>query len=66
MGWAYYLIDGRPCGYSVEAECDKEGCGTRIDRGLYYLCGDLPGDDNGCGSYFCDAHTYDHDCEVNQ
>ncbi len=65
MGWAYYEMDGRPCGYSVEAECDREGCATRIDRGLGYLCGNMPGgDEEGCGGYFCGVHEYDHDCEV--
>jgi len=63
MGWAYYVIDGRPCGYGVQALCDSEYCFERIDRGLGWLCGEMPGgDEHGCGGYFCGAHELDHDC----
>lgn len=68
MGFAYYVLpDGREAGYGVEATCDAEGCETRIDRGLGYLCGDSPDgwrdeSEPGCGRYFCGAHEFDHDC----
>ena len=68
MGYGYYtLSDGREAGYGVEADCDREGCTERIDRGLGYLCGDNPyghsdPDEPGCGFYFCGEHEYDHDC----
>lgn len=59
MGWAYYEVDGRECGYSVAAVCDEDGCTAEIDRGLAYLCGDLPGqEDDQCGLYFCGSHLY--------
>lgn len=66
MGYARYrLPDGRMAGYGVSAECDGEGCTNVIDRGLGYLCGNLPDghrdpDDWGCGLYFCGQH--EHDC----
>jgi len=59
MGYGFYVLaDGREAGYSVEAECDHDGCTERIDRGLAYLCGDDPGDggEHGCGRYFCYGH----------
>ncbi|MFB7548540.1 hypothetical protein [Streptomyces sp. NPDC056154] len=61
MGYASYevLLDGKKlnAGYSVEAECDKDGCAKQIDRGLAYLCGQTPGgDEYGCGHYFCADH----------
>lgn len=60
MGYAYYtLADGREAGYGVEATCDEEGCTAKIDRGLGYLCGQMPGgDEYGCGGYFCGEHLY--------
>ena len=59
MGFAYYEINGKPCGYGVEATCEEPGCDAKIDRGLAYLCGRIPGgDDTHCGGYFCAAHLY--------
>lgn len=66
MGYgSYVLTDGTQGGYNVEAECDHDGCTTRIDRGLAYLCGTTPYDDGDhCGRWFCDAHrTVDLDAE---
>lgn len=61
MGYASYTISRNgetiDAGYAVEAECDKDGCAARIDRGLAYLCGQTPGGDEfGCGGYFCGDH----------
>lgn len=60
MGYAEYgLADGRKAGYAVEATCDEQDCTVRIDRGLGYLCGQMPGGDEwGCGGYFCSAHLF--------
>lgn len=68
MGYGYYVLpDGREAGYGVEAECDRPGCTTKIDRGLGYLCGRNPdghrdAEEPGCGKYFCEAHSSSHDC----
>lgn len=68
MGYGYYVLaDGREAGYGVQAECDRGGCAAQIDRGLGYLCGNLPDgwrdeSEPGCGLYFCGPHGYDHDC----
>jgi hypothetical protein len=68
MGYAHYVLpDGREAGYGVDATCDRDDCEEEIDRGLGFLCGNNPDgwrDDTepGCGRYFCDRHTYDHDC----
>lgn len=58
MGYASYTLpDGREAGYAVEATCDEPGCDAAIDRGLAYLCGQMPGgDEYGCGGYFCPDH----------
>ena len=58
MGYAYYVLsDGREAGYNVPATCDEPGCNAEIDRGLAYLCGEMPGGgDDCCGDYFCYAH----------
>jgi hypothetical protein len=57
MGYQVYESRGRDCGYGVPAECDHPHCHESIDRGLGYLCGDRPGDDQfGCGLYFCEDH----------
>src|SRR3954451_17828938 len=60
MGYAHYVLaDGREAGYGVEATCDEDGCTEKIDRGMGYLCGDEPGEDEfGCGKYFCGRHLY--------
>lgn len=58
MGWAYGVVGGREVGYSVEATCDHPDCSAEIDRGLSYLCGNLPGDGLGCGNFFCQAHLH--------
>lgn len=68
MGYASYTLpDGREAGYGVVAECDAPDCHVEIDRGLGYLCGDMPDghrdpDDSGCGRYFCPGHESHHDC----
>ena len=57
MGYAIYERRGRDLGYGVPAECDHPRCTARIDRGLAYLCGLEPGDEQyGCGLYFCPDH----------
>lgn len=56
MGWAYGFVNGRDVGYGVPAVCDKPDCDEKIDRGLAYLCGDMHGDEFGCGLYFCSRH----------
>lgn len=58
MGWAYYEINGKPCGYSVAATCEEPGCTTKIDRGLAYICGNMPDSGEGCGRYFCYEHLF--------
>lgn len=63
MGYAHYEItrNGQQieAGYSVEAICEQDGCTAAIDRGLYHLCGNMPGgDEYGCGGYFCGEHLY--------
>jgi hypothetical protein len=46
-------------GYDVEAVCEEDGCEEQIDRGLAYLCGNMPGgDEHGCGGYYCGQHLY--------
>ena len=68
MGWAFCGQDdkGRDIGYGIVAECDFPDCGTKIDRGLGYLCGVMHGDDEGCGGYFCPEHHFKphHNCPV--
>lgn len=59
MGWSGPMpnAEGREVGYAVEATCDLKGCDEKIDRGLYYVCGDMhDGGEYGCGGYFCAAH----------
>jgi hypothetical protein len=57
MGYGFYFLrDGRPAGYCVQATCDRRGCHAEIDRGLGYLCGSPMGADGGCGLYFCPEH----------
>lgn len=58
MGYAYYDTPLGPAGYSVMDTCHEEGCSTRIDRGLSFLCGNSPGRDDevGCGRWFCGEH----------
>lgn len=56
MGWAYGVVNGREVGYSVEATCDHPDCSEAIDRGLSYCCGDMPGNSQGCGQFFCTEH----------
>lgn len=63
MGYAYYEINGKPCGYGVVATCEEPGCDVQINRGLGYLCGFVPGgDDTHCGGYFCGEHLYADQC----
>ncbi|MFD3719848.1 hypothetical protein [Streptomyces sp. NPDC058674] len=63
MGNAFYEIRRNglmiEAGYGVEAECERTGCTERIDRGLAYLCGEMPGGtEHACGGYFCHGHLY--------
>lgn len=63
MGYAHYEIyrNGQKieAGYAVEAECEQPDCTEQIDRGLDYLCGQMPGGHEfGCGGYFCGQHLY--------
>lgn len=68
MGYGFYVLpDGREAGYGVEAAQDLDGCETEINRGLGYLCGDMPdghrdSSDPGCGRYFCGEHESLHSC----
>jgi hypothetical protein len=70
MGYGHYLLpDGREAGYGIDAECDHPGCRVEIDRGLGWLCGELPDGHRdpaapGCGRYYCGQHldTLAHDC----
>jgi hypothetical protein len=58
MGWSDCgVMNGRRIGYGIWATCDKEGCKTKIDRGLSFVCGDMHGGgEHGCGGYFCEDH----------
>lgn len=63
MGYAYYEIyrngEKIEAGYSVETACEEDGCKAKIDRGLAYLCGKMPGgDEHGCGGYYCGQHLH--------
>lgn len=59
MGYAYYEIDGKPCGYSVLDVCNFETCQEEIDRGLAYACGGYPGEsEHYCDGYFCPKHLF--------
>lgn len=61
MGWSYGRNhEGREIGYGVEAECDQDGCDTKIDRGLAYVCGGMhdAGFGVGCGRYFCHENSH--------
>ena len=55
MSWAIGINKGRWIGYGVPAICDQIECGSEIDRGLSYLCGD---GEEGCGLFFCNKHLY--------
>lgn len=67
MGWAVGYDDNwdRWIGYGVPATCDYPGCGTEIDRGLGWICGnEYTGDgDEGCSLYFCSEHGGGGLCE---
>lgn len=58
MSWAHGIVNGREVGYSVEATCDHPECDAQIDRGLGYVCGNIPGDGLGCGNFFCESHLH--------
>jgi len=59
MGYGSYTIQGKHCGYLVDATCEEDGCSEQIDRGLAYACGDNPGEfDDYCAGYFCAKHLY--------
>jgi hypothetical protein len=69
MGWSIGFDSkwNRDIGYGVPALCDYPRCGTRINRGLSYVCGGAPyGGDHGCGLFFCSLHRayYKHDAEM--
>lgn len=66
MGYASYTVTRRgeeiEAGYAIEDTCNEKGCAATIDRGLDYLCGELPGGgENGCGGYFCGEHLFRSD-----
>lgn len=61
MGYGYYHnVEGRECGYLVEATCDHPGCDVPLDRSYDYLCGTTDRihstEAPGCGGYFCPSH----------
>lgn len=57
MGYAYYIIGGKECGYAVPDVCNQDGCEVAIHRGVAYACGGNPGDgEDYCDRYFCDSH----------
>ncbi len=59
MGYGFYLIGDKECGYGVDAICEHDGCNTEIDRGLAYACGGEPGEhDDYCAGYFCYDHLF--------
>lgn len=61
MGYAYYDTQLGPAGYSVEDVCHEPECDEAIDRGLAYLCGNVPGyewDEFGCGRWYCGDHLF--------
>lgn len=58
MGYGVYFRNGRWAGYGVPAVCDHPGCGSEIDRGLGYICGEGPDSDKGCGLFFCSSHLW--------
>lgn len=61
MSWSHCGTDeeGREIGYGIEAICDEEGYEEEIDRGLYFVCGDMHGRGEwGCGRCFCAKHLF--------
>ena len=59
MGYGFYTIQGKECGYYVIATCEEPGCEVQIDRGLAFACGDNPGAfDDHCAGYFCSEHLF--------
>jgi hypothetical protein len=56
MGWALGFVDGRDVGYGVPAWCELPGCNKKIDRGISFSCGGIPGNEYGCGLFFCEDH----------
>jgi hypothetical protein len=59
MGWANCGTDsdGRPIGYAHEAYCDHPWCTKKIDRGVFYACGEMHGSEGiDCEKYFCGLH----------
>ena len=65
MGYGHYIIDGKECGYLVEAVCEEPDCEVAIDRGLPYACGDEPGEsDWWCDGYFCFNHLVRVGCPL--
>lgn len=66
MGYAHYGTPMGMAGYDVDDVCHEDGCSAEIDRGLGYLCGNMPGapDEFGCGKWFCEEHLYMPPAEV--
>ncbi|ADX88678.1 hypothetical protein TUST1-15_00910 [Vibrio phage ICP1_2005_A] len=62
MGWGYGVLgNGKEIGYCVEAVCEHEGCGKKIDRGLSHACGGMHGQDEySCEGYFCEEHCQNY------
>lgn len=59
MGYGSYVINGKECGYMVDAVCEEPGCNAPINRGLSYACGGVPGEVDGfCDGYFCFDHLF--------
>ena len=58
MGYGVYFRDGRWGGYGVPAVCDDSECVAEINRGLAYICGGEPGNEKGCGLFFCSSHLW--------
>ena len=57
MGWKAGISNGRPVGYGIDAVCDFPGCEKEIDRGLWYACAGMHGQQQyGCEKYFCEDH----------
>ncbi len=60
MGWGNCGRNsetGDLMGYAHLGTCYKNGCETKIDHGLSYVCGGMhEGDGFGCGRYFCEPH----------
>lgn len=64
MGWSIGYANGRDVGYGVPCTCEYPTCKAIIDRGLSFVCGDMPGSDEfGCGGFFCGKHMFYYEDE---